>query len=156
MEHVHYLHKLAFEFVEKFDIIREFYAKKSILQYFSGYPCAGFGIGESVVMVLHAKAACLGDGMELVVRQIGELAARDTKGVVKLIIGIIHLIDAEYGFQAAFVERLVMCHKRQAFNQGFYLCPHFRKDRSIIGISITESMNLLAPIVIVVRLRLNE
>ena len=48
------------------------------LQNLSCYPGASFGVGESVMMVLHTEAAGLGDGLELVVRQTGELAARDT------------------------------------------------------------------------------
>lgn len=37
-----------------------------------GYHCAGFGVGQGVVMVLQVVAAAGGDSMELVV---GELSA---------------------------------------------------------------------------------
>ena len=81
------------------------------LQYLPGYPGAGFGIGEGVVVVLHAEAAGLGDGLELVVGQAGELAARGAKGVVEIIVGIVHPIHAKDGLEAAFVEGLVMRYK---------------------------------------------
>ena len=86
-----------------------------MLQYFPCYPGAGFGIGEGVVVVLHAEAAGGGDGLELVVGQTGELAAGDTKGVEELIVGIVHPIDAEDGLEAALVEGSVVGHKGQTF-----------------------------------------
>ena len=77
------------------------------------------------------------------VGQITESAARGGKGVVELVVGIVHLIDTEDGFKAALIKGLVVGHKRQSLNQRLYLCPHFRKDRSIVSVFMTEAMNRL-------------
>ena len=50
--------------------------------------------------------------MELVVLQIAEGSSRGCQRVEELIIGVIHLIDTEYGFQTAFIKRSVVGHKR--------------------------------------------
>lgn len=46
-----------------------------ILQYFPRYPGAGLGVGEGVVVVLEVEATGGGDGVELVVPEVGELAS---------------------------------------------------------------------------------
>lgn len=61
-------------------------------------------------------------------------SASDTKGVVKLIVGVVHLIYTEGSLEATFVEGFVMCYEGQAFNQGLYLCPHFREEWGRVGI----------------------
>ena len=63
------------------------------------------------MVVLQQIAALRRHSMQLVIRQIREDATRDTKCVVELIIGIIHLIDTEYGFQTTFIKRLVVSNK---------------------------------------------
>ena len=83
-------------------------------------------------------------------------SARDTKGVIKLIVGIVHLIYTEGCLEATLVEGFVMCHEGQSFNKWFYLSPNFREEWGRVGIVTTQSVNLRAPVVIVVRLRLNE
>ena len=51
--------------------------------------------------------------MELVIRQgMAELSASCCKGVVESIVGIVHLIDLEYGFQTAFIEGGIVGHER--------------------------------------------
>ena len=109
-----------------------------------------------MVVVLHAETTSLGNCLELMVRQTGELAAGGAKGVVELVVRIIHLITTEYCLQAAFIEGSIMSHKGQALNQRLYLRPHFWKDGSIICILTAEAVNLRTPVVIVVWFRLNE
>jgi hypothetical protein len=94
--------------------------------------------------------------VKLVVWQIRERATRDTKRIVELIVRIVHLIYTEYGFQATFVKRLVVSDQGQSLNQGFYLCPYLGKDRGFLCVFATEPMNLAAPVVIIVWLRLDE
>ena len=83
------------------------------------------------------EAASLGNSLELMVLQFRKHSARSPKRVEKLIVGIIHPIDVEHGFEAAFVEGPVVSHKGQTLYQRLYLCPDFRKQRSVIGILIT-------------------
>jgi hypothetical protein len=95
-----------------------------------------------MVVVLHAEAAGLGNGLQLVVWQGRKLATGDTKRVKELIVRIVHLITAEHSFQATLVKRLVMSHQWQTLYQRLYLCPHFREYRSIFGIFPAKSVNL--------------
>ena len=97
-----------------------------------------------------------GNGVELVLGQIREFSTRYAQGVVELVVRVVHLIDTHHGFQAALIKRLVVGHEGQAFNQRLYLRPHLGKDGSFFRIFTAEAMHLAAPVVIVVRLRLNE
>ena len=72
--------------------------------------------------------------MELVVGQMAKHSASDTKGVVELIIWIVHLIATESCLEATLVEGLVVCHEGQSFNKWLYLCPHFREEWGRVGI----------------------
>lgn len=80
--------------------------------------------------------------MQLVVGQIRELATGDAKGVVELIIGIVHLVDTHHGFQATLVEGLVVGYKGQTLDEWLYLCPDLGEDRSIVGVLTAEAVNL--------------
>lgn len=75
-----------------------------------------------------------GNGVKLMVWQMGECATRYAQSVIELIVGIIHLIDTEDGFQTTLVEWLVMSYKRQPLDERFYLRPYFREDGSLLGI----------------------
>lgn len=63
-----------------------------------------------------------------------EHSASDTKGVVKLIVGVVHLIYTEGCLEAALVEGFVMCHEGQSFNKWLYLSPNFREEWGRVGI----------------------
>jgi hypothetical protein len=65
-----------------------------------------------MVVVLQLVATFGGYSVQLVVGQITELAAGGGEGVVELIIRVVRLIDTEYSFQAALIERLIVSHKR--------------------------------------------
>ena len=58
---------------------------------------AGFGIGEGVVVVFEVVAAGCGDGVQLVIFEVAEPAARGLQGAAEAIVGPIHLIDLHYG-----------------------------------------------------------
>ena len=61
-------------------------------------------------------------------------SASDTEGVIKLIVGIVHLIATEGCLEATLVEGLVVCHEGQSFNQWLYLRPYFREEWGRVGI----------------------
>jgi len=109
-----------------------------------------------MMMVLQVVATFCGNGMQLMIRQIFKCPTGGRQRVVELIVGVVHLIDTEHGLQAAFVKRLVVGHKWKTFYQRLYLCPHLGEHGRIIGIFAAETMNLTAPIVIIVRLRLDK
>ena len=94
--------------------------------------------------------------MELVVLQIAEGSSRGCQRVVKLIIGVIHVINTEYGLQTAFIKRSVVGHKGQTFYQRLYLSPYFWKNWCIVSIFMTKTMHLATPVVIIVRLWLDK
>ena len=125
------------------------------LQYFSRYCRAGFGIGQSVMMVLQVISAACGYYVKRVA-PLGPAAARRYAGAVELVVGIVHLIDAEHGLLAAFVKRLVVGHQGQTLYQRLYLPPHFRKNRGAGGVGGAKSVNLAAPIAVVLGFWLYE
>ena len=69
------------------------------LQQLQSYRRAGLGIRKSVMMVHEVIAAGSGDGLELVVREpASEVLTGHSKGVVELIVGVVHLIYPEHRF----------------------------------------------------------
>ena len=94
------------------------------------------------MMVFQTVSAGCGHGVQLVVGELRKYSACHAQGVIKLIVGIVHLIDAEDGFQAVLIEGTVVCHERQALNQRFNLCPYGRKYRCVFGIFTGESVYL--------------
>ena len=108
-------------------------------------------------MVDEVETAGFSHGVKLVIgKQFTEMLARGTTGAIKLIVRIIHLIAAHHGFQAAFVERAVVRHEGQALNEWFYLSPNIRKHRCIFRVFAGDAVDKRVPIVVVVRLWLNE
>lgn len=126
------------------------------LKDFAGNPCAGFGIGESMVMVLQVVAAVGGYGVQLVVWKMWKDAARGAERVVEHVVGIVHLIDSEHCFQASLVERTIVCHERKVLNEWFYLCPHLWKDWCFAGVGTAKTVHSGAPVVVIVWLWLDE
>ena len=84
-----------------------------------------------MMMVLQVISATGGNDVEVVMSPWPTLS-RCYTGTVKLIVGIVHLIDSENGFEAALVESLVMCHQRQSLYERLYLLPHFGEDWSVL------------------------
>ena len=75
---------------------------------------------------------------------------------MELVVGVVHLIHPECGFQAALVERLVVCHQGQAFDERLNPLPHFGENRSVLRISGTKAVYLTTPVVGVLRFGLDE
>ena len=127
-----------------------------ISKYLSGYPGTGFSIGKGVVVVLKMIATIFGDGVELMVGQLGKGASRSNAGAVERIIGIVHLVAAEDSFQTAFVETLVVSHQREPFYQRFNLSPDIRKHGCVFRIFARQAMHPGVPVGVIVRLGLDE
>jgi hypothetical protein len=66
------------------------------------------------------------------------------------------LVNTKDGFQAALIEGFVVGHKGQALYQRLYLCPDLWEDWRIVSIFAAKTMNLRAPVTIIVWLGLNE
>ena len=77
-------------------------------------------------------------------------------GAMEFVIRIVHLVTAENGLQAALVKSFVVGHEWQTLNQRLYLLPYFWEDWCLFRILSAEAVDLAAPIIIVVRLRLNQ
>lgn len=110
-----------------------------------------------MMVIFEVISAGLGDGVELVVREeFTEMTAGGPAGAKELIIRVIHLVAAKHGLQAALVEGTVVGHKRQPFDKRRYLLPHVRKNWSVFGVFLSQAVQTGVPIIIVVRLGLNQ
>ncbi len=96
-------------------------------------------------------------GLELMVfDSAAETATGRGKGVVEQIIGVIHLIDPEYGFETSFVKTGVMRNQRKTFDPGCNLPPYLRENRCPVGILRPESVDTPAEPAIILGLGLDE
>ncbi len=109
-----------------------------------------------MMVVLHAESASLCNSLQLVVWQKRKHSSRHTKCIKELIVRIVHPIDTKHSFEATLVERSVVSHQRQTLNQRFYLSPNIWKNGSVVCVFVSQPMNSPTPIIVVVRLRLNE
>lgn len=110
-----------------------------------------------MMVVFEMVATGLGDGVKLVVREeFAEVTARGSAGAKELIIRVIHLVAAKHGLQAALVKGTVVGHKRQALDERLYLLPDVRENGSVFGVFLPQTVHAGVPIIIVVRLGLNQ
>ena len=82
--------------------------------------------------------------------------ARGDAGAVEVVVGIVHLIDMEHGFQTTLIESLVVGYERKTGYLGLYLLPYVRKDRGVVSIGGTQTMHLTTPIFVIFRFGLDE
>lgn len=94
--------------------------------------------------------------MQLMVGQLWESTTGGDTGTEERIVRIVHLVHAEDGLQATFVESFIVGNKGKAFNKRFYLRPYLWEYGGIVGIVTAQSMHLAAPVIIIVRLWLNK
>lgn len=81
------------------------------LQQLNRYRSACLGIRKGVMVVQEVIAAGGGDGLELMVgKTAAEMLSGCCQGIVEFIVGIVHLIDPEYGLQASLVETGIVRH----------------------------------------------
>lgn len=104
-------------------------------------------------MILQVISASGGSRVE-VVAESRPTPARCYASAVKLIVGVVHLIDAECGFKAALVECLVVRYQWQALDQRLNLRPHIGENRGILGVGGAKAVDLTASEAVVFRLRL--
>lgn len=127
------------------------------LQQLQGYRRTGLGIRKGVMVIHEVIAARSGDGLKLMVWQlISEVMSGYSKGVVELIVGVVHLIDPEHRLQATFVKAGVVSNQRESLDERLYLLPHMWEHRSIIGILRPQTVDLLAEPLVVFRFRVNK
>ena len=66
-------------------------------------------IGQGMVVIREVISTGGSDGLELVVRELlPKMSSRCRQRVVKFIVRIVHLIDAEYLLETAFIKRAVV------------------------------------------------
>ena len=95
--------------------------------------------------------------MQLVVGQTAaEMAAGGPAGAEERIVGVVHLIDAEHGLEAALVEGTVVRHERQPFDQWLDLSPHDGEYGRVVGVLVREAVHALAEPCVVVGFGMDE
>lgn len=108
-------------------------------------------------MVLKDVSAGLAYRVKLVIRQpFAEMASGCGEGIVKLIIGVIHLIDLEGCFKAAFVEPGVVRDERETLDEWLHLLPDMLEAWRVISVAWAETMHTLAEPAIVVWFRMYQ
>ena len=109
-----------------------------------------------MMMVIQLIAASCCHGVQLVILQSLHGSAGRAQGIIELIVRIIHLVHAKDSFQTAFIKRTVVGYQGKTFYQRCYLFPHLREYRSIIRISVGQSMYLRTLVVVIVRFGIDE
>ena len=104
-----------------------------------------------MMMILQSIATKFGNVVKLMIHGMRESPTRSPIGTMKFIVGIIHLITSEDGFQTVFVKGFVMSYQRKPFYHRRYLRPYFREDGCIVRISLSETMYFRVPITIIIR-----
>lgn len=108
-----------------------------------------------MVMVLEIIATACGDDVEVVVPA-GPHTSRGDERAVERIVGIVHAIHAEDGFQAVFVKSLVVGYEGQTCYLGLYLLPYVGEDGCVFSVFPAEAVDAGATPVVVVRLGVDE
>ena len=108
-----------------------------------------------MMMILQVISAASGNDVKIVM-SFRPAFARCHTGTVKLIVGIVHLIDTKDSFEAALIKCFVVSHQRQSLYEWLNLLPYLGKDWCIVGVFSTKVMNLRASVVIILWLRLDE
>ena len=121
--------------------------ERNLSQYLPRDGSTGFGIGQGMVVVLKVVATASCDEIEGV-RAFGPHLSGAREGAIERIIGVVHLIAAEHGFQATFVEGFVVRHERQPLYAGRNLGPYLGEEWRVLRVDLRETMHLRAEVVI--------
>ena len=89
-----------------------------------------------MMVVLQVISAAGGNDVEIVMSSRPTFARCHTC-TVKLIVGIIHLIDTKDGFQTTLIKCLIVSHQWQSLDEWLNLLPYLGKDRRIVGVFST-------------------
>ena len=136
--------------------LREFRVRRLNLQQPHRNNRARLRVCQRVVMIREIIPAGGGDGLELVVGEgAAEGAAGGGEGVVEAVVWVVHAIDFEDRFQAAFVEAGVVRHEGETVDERGDLGPYRREGRCIFRVLGAETMDTHAEPLVVLRLRVN-
>ena len=93
-----------------FHLVRPYVADYGIAKQFDSDLRTGLGIRKCMMMVHEVISAGCRDRLELMVwKASAEIPPRRCKGIVKFVVGIVHLIYLEDSLEAALVETGVVC-----------------------------------------------
>ena len=129
--------------------------ERNLSKYLPRDGSTGLSIGQGMVVVLKVVATASRDEVEGV-RAFGPHLSGAREGAIERIIGVVHLIAAEHGFQATFVEGFVVCHEGQTLYAGRNLGPHLGEERRVLRVDLRETMHLCAEVVVNFGLGLDE
>ena len=121
--------------------------EQNLSQYLPRDGSTGFSIGQGMVVVLKVVATAGCDEIEGV-RAFGPHLSGARKGAIERIVGVVHLIAAEHGFQATFVEGFVVRHEGQPLYARRNLGPHLGEERRVLRVDLRETMHLRAEVVV--------
>ena len=114
-------------------------------------------IGQGMVVIREVISAGGSDGLELVVRELlPKMPSRCRQSVVKFIVQIVHLINAEDLFETAFIKRAVVGDQWQSLDERFNLLLYEGEDRSVLRVFRSQPMHLPAEPLVVIRLRMDQ
>jgi len=114
-------------------------------------------VGQGMVVIREVISASGGDGLELVVREpISIIPSRCRQRVVEYIVRIVHLIDAEHLLEATFIKRAVVGDQWQSLDARFNLFPYEGEDRSVLRVFRSQTMDLAAEPLVVLRFRMDQ
>ena len=126
-----------------------------VVEEFEGDGGAGFGVGQSVVMVLEVVTATLGDEVEIVVARRPN-ATGLLQRTIELVVGVCHPVAAEDGFEAVLVEGFVVGNEWETYETRGNACPDPREDVGITGVVFRQTMYLRTPEIVILRLGFDE
>ena len=121
--------------------------ERNLSQYLPRDGSTGFSIGQGMVVVLKVVATASCDEIEGV-RAFGPHLSGAREGAIERVVGVVHLIAAEYGFQATFVEGFVVRHEGQALYAGRNLGPYLGEEWRALRVDGCETMHLRAEVVV--------
>ena len=128
----------------------------SFLQELQGDGCTGFCICQGLVVLCQYISAALGYGGQTMIAEVSQLAACRLERAEERVVGVVHSVHPEYRFEAAFVERLVVCHERKPCDQRLHFGPHVRKDPCRLGVGSGQSVYACIVVIVIVRFGANQ
>lgn len=109
------------------------------LEDLEGDGCAGFGVGQGVVMLGEVEAAGGSYGVEFMVGET-EGAAGGCECAEKRILRVWHLVGLEYGAEASLVKGTIVSYKRKVFDLMCDFGPHLREMWCGVGVAASHAM----------------
>jgi len=108
-----------------------------------------------MMVVLKIVSATPGYDVQIVVTA-GPNLTRLDECTIERIVGIVHLIHAEYSLEASLIKGFVVSHKRQSFYLGLYLLPHIGEDGRFLSVLTAEPIDAGTNVIIIVGLGMDK